>query len=94
MEAKTFILTKTKTWKREVRIHILNQNKKYDAKLLPFTTENIVPSKLRNSRGHQVPAEYTTSDPVIIEALYRDPAYGKDFVEKGDPEGKKNNQAL
>lgn len=94
MEAKTFILTKTKTWKREVRIHILNQNKKYDAKLLPFTTENIVPSKLRNSRGHQVPAEYTTSDPVIIEALYRDPAYGKDFVEKGDPEGKKKQPSV
>lgn len=94
MEAKTFILTRTKTWRREVRIHVLNQNKKYDAELLPFTTENIVPSKQRNTRGHQVPAEFITSDPVIIEALYRDPAYGKDFVEKGDPEGKKKQPSV
>lgn len=94
MEAKTFILTKTKTWRREVRIHILNQNKKYDAKLIPFTTENIVPSKQRNTRGHQVPAEFTTTDPIIIEALFRDPSYGKDFVEKGDPEGKKKQPTV
>lgn len=94
MEAKTFILTKTKTWRREVRIHILNQNKKYDAKLIPFTTENIVPSKQRNTRGHMVPAEFTTTDQVIIDALYRDPSYGKDFVEKGDPEGKKKQPSI
>jgi len=94
MEAKTFILTKPKTWRREVRVHVLNQNKKPEALLLPFTTENIVPSKQRNTRGHQVPAEYTTSDKIIIDALYRDPAYGKDFIEKGDAEGKKKQPSL
>lgn len=94
MEAKTFILTKVKTWKREVRVHIMNQNKKYIEKLLPFTTEHVVNSKQRNTRGHTVPAQYTTNDPIIIEALYRDPAYGKDFIELNDSEGKKKQPSI
>ncbi|MDD4971896.1 MAG: hypothetical protein PHT07_20920 [Paludibacter sp.] len=94
MEAKTFILTKTKTWKREVRVFIMNQNKKYIEKLLPFTTEHVVSTKQRNTRGHIVPAQFVTSDPVIIEALYRDPAYGKDFIEVGDAEGKKKQPSI
>jgi len=94
MEAKTFVLTEPKTWKREVRVFIMNANKKYDEKLLPFTTEHVVTSKQRNTRGHVVPAQYITSDPVIIEALYRDPAYGKNFTEQGDPEGKKKQASI
>lgn len=93
-QAKTFILTKTKTWSREVRVFIMDQNKKYVEKLLPFTTEQIVNSKQRNTRGHNVPAQYITADPVIIAALYRDSAYGKDFVELGDPEGKKKQPTI
>jgi hypothetical protein len=88
MEAKTFILTNTKTWSRQVRVFILNQNKKYEERLLPFTTERVVNSKQRSERGRTVAAEYVTSDPVIIAALYRDSAYGKDFIQKGDTEGK------
>lgn len=94
MEAKTFILTKTKTWKREVRVFIMDQNKKYIEKLLPFTTEHVVSSKQRNTRGHIVPAQFITSDPTIIAAIYRDSAYGKDFVELGDPEGKKKQPSI
>lgn len=94
MEAKTFVLTNPKTWKREVRVFIMNANKKYDEKLLTFTTEHVVISKQRNTRGHVVPAQYITSDPVIIEALYRDPAYGKNFTEENDPEGKKKQTSI
>lgn len=94
MEAKTFILTNTKTWSRQVRVYVMNKNKKYEERQLPFSTEHVVSSKQRNTRGHQVPAQYTTADPIIIEAIYRDSAYGKDFVEKGDPEGKKKQASI
>ena len=93
-KALTFVLTKTKTWSREVRVFIMNQNKKYQEKLLPFTTEHVVSTKQRNTRGHIVPAQYVTNDPVIIAALYRDSAYGKDFTELGDPEGKKKQPSI
>jgi len=94
MEAKTFILTKTKTWKREVRVFIMDANKKYVEKLLPFTTEHVVSSKQRNTRGHVIPAQFITTDPIILAAIYRDSAYGKDFVELGDPEGKKKQPSI
>ena len=94
MEAKTFVLTKTKTWKREVRVFILDTNKKYVEKLLPVTTVSVVPQKQRNTRGHIIAAQYVTSDPLIIAAIYRDSAYGKDFVELNDPEGKKKQPTI
>lgn len=87
MEAKTFILTNTKTWSRQVRVFIMNQNKKYEERLLSFTTESVVNSKQRNDRGRTIAAEYITDDPIIIAALFRDSAYGKDFTMKGDENG-------
>ena len=93
-KAVTFILTNPKTWTRQVRIFVLGKNKKLEERSILFTTEHIVASKQRTERGHQVPAEFTTADPVIIEAMYRDTAYGKNFVEKGDPEGKKRTSAI
>lgn len=86
MEAKTrvFVLTDKHTWRRAVRVFVMNQNKKFEERLLPFTTEHRVPSKQRTSLGRKTAAEYITSDPVIIDALYRDSAYGKNFIERGD----------
>lgn len=94
MEAKTFILTNSKVWRRQVRVFVMNHNKKYEERLLPFTTEHVVSTKLRTERGRKVPAEFTTQDPIIIEALYRDSAYGKDFIEKGDAEAKKKQPTI
>lgn len=93
-KAKTFVLTKTKTWSRIVRVYVLNKNKKYEERQLLFTTEHVCSSKQRNTRGHQVPAQYTTSDPIIIEALFRDLSYGKDFVEQGDAIGEKKQPSV
>lgn len=84
---KTFILTNKRTWSRQVRVFVLNQNKKYEERQCLFTTERIVSSKQRTARGHSIAAEYTTNDPVIIEAMFRDTAYGKDFILKGDESG-------
>lgn len=96
MEAKTsvFVLTNKKTWRREVRIFVMNVNKKFEQKLLPFTTEHRVNNKQRTVLGRNTAAEFITSDPILIDAMYRDSAYGKDFTEKGDPEGLKKKQTL
>ncbi len=72
----------------------IGQRKKFEKRLLPFTTEHKVHPKLRNKKGRTEHAEFKTSDPVIIEALYRDSAYGKNFYEKGDPNGKKKKTTL
>jgi len=96
MEAKTsvFVLTNKKTWRREVRVFVMNVNKKFEQKLLPFTTEHRVNNKQRTILGRATAAEFITSDPILIDAMYRDSAYGKDFTEKGDPEGLKKKQTL
>lgn len=94
MEAKTFVLTNKKTWRREVRAFVMNVNKKFEERLLPFTTENRVNNKQRTVLGRVTAAEFVTSDPVLIDALYRDTAYGKDFTEKGDTEGLKKKPTL
>lgn len=94
LKAKTFVLTNVKTWRREVRTFVMNPNKKFEERLLPFTTEHRVSSKQRTVLGHATPAEYITNDPVIIEALYRDPAYGKDFYERGDDDFKLKRPTL
>jgi hypothetical protein len=57
-------------------------------RVLPFTTEHLVHVKQRKTRARQTAAEYTTSNEAEIEALFADSGYGKDFVLKGDPEGK------
>lgn len=85
---KTFVLANKKEWRREVKVFVLNKDKKFEERSLPFTTEHLVTDKLRTEKGRTVAAEYKTSDPVILEAIYRDTAYGKDFYEKGDAEGK------
>jgi hypothetical protein len=54
---------------------------------LKFSTEHLVPVKLRKTRARTMPAEYTTSCPDEIEALFCDLSYGKDFFLKGDTEG-------
>lgn len=96
MEAKTsvFVLTNKKTWRREVRVFVMNVNKKFEQKLLHFTTEHRVNNKQRTILGRATAAEFVTSDPILIDAMYRDSAYGKDFTEKGDPEGLKKKQTL
>lgn len=93
-KAVTFILTDATKWSRPVRIFIKGRNKKLEERTVLFTTEHIVPAKQRVGRGHEVPAEFTTSDPAYLEAMYRDTSYGKTFVEKGDPEGKKKQNPI
>lgn len=96
MEAKAsvFVLTNKKTWRREVRVFVMNVNKKFEERLLPFTTEHRVNNKQRTVLGRNTAAEFVTSDPVLIDAMYRDSAYGKDFTEKGDLEGLKKKPTL
>lgn len=93
-QAKTFVLTNKKTWRREVRVFVMNINKKFEERLLSFTTEHRVSNKQRTVLGRNTSAEFITSDPILIDAMYRDSAYGKDFTEKGDTEGLKKKPTL
>lgn len=81
---KTFRLSNPRVWKREIGVFLLGKDKKYEKRLLPFTTEHKVSAKQRTTRGRTIPAIYVTSNENIIDALYRSTGYGKDFYEVGD----------
>ncbi|WP_372647763.1 hypothetical protein [Draconibacterium sp.] len=93
MATKTFVLSNPRVWKREVAVWLLNKDKKLSKRLLPFATENVKPGQ-RREKGRAVPAQFTTADEKLQEALYRNTGYGKDFYEKGDKEGKNKMDTL
>jgi hypothetical protein len=55
-QAKTFVLTNKKTWRREVRVFVMNVNKKFEERLLSFTTEHRVNNKQRTVLGRNTAA--------------------------------------
>ncbi len=87
-QLKTFVLKRKKTFRRGVRVFIKGIDGKFTDRVLKFSTEHLAPVKLRKTRARSIAAEFTTSNPDEIEALFSDSAYGKDFFLKGDPEGK------
>lgn len=93
MATKTFVLSNPRVWKREVAVWLPNKDKKLSKRLLPFATENVKPGQ-RREKGRAVPAQFTTADEKLQEALYRNTGYGKDFYEKGDKEGKNKMETL
>lgn len=93
MENTVFILASARTWARTVRIFRKNKKGKFFPQYLKFTTEHLVSSAQRDEAYAKTRnAEYATSDPDLIEEIYRDTAYGIDFYEVGDPQGKKKKE--
>jgi hypothetical protein len=88
MVQKTFVLKRKKTFRRGVIVFVKDIYGKLSPRVLKFSTEHLVPVKLRKTRARTMPAEYTTSNPDEIEALFCDLSYGKDFYLEGDSEGK------
>lgn len=90
MAKSVFVLRNKNVYRRGVRVFIKGLNKKFEGKLLPFSKEHLIIDKERNKpKARNVAAEYATDDPILINALLSDTGYGKDFVLKNDPEGKK-----
>lgn len=94
MESKTFILNKKKTFRRGVRIFVKDLNGKMEMRTCKFTTEHKVSPKDRRKKARTVAAEYTTSEPQIIEAMMRDSSYGKTFTLATDPEGELKEKTI
>ena len=92
MKNVTFILSNLRTFRREVAVFIKNKDGKFEKRSLPFTTEHKVVPKMRTTKGRTVAAEYSTDEPMVLEAIYADASYGKDFYEVGDHEGKKKTK--
>lgn len=88
MERKIFELIKTKDYRRNITVNIKGTEGKFERRNLTFTTEHKINEKERNKNARKIPAEYSTTDEVIYDALLRDTSYGKTFVLKGDTEAK------
>jgi len=88
MEQKTFQLSNTRTFRRGVRIFVKDAAGKVSDMLCMFTTEKIVSERERYTNARTKAAEYKTTNEMVVNALFSDAAYGKDFYLKGDEEGK------
>jgi len=94
MSELVFVLKKNRPWKRSVRVFKRNGLGKVTSVNCMFTTEHLVSEAERLSNARNNPAEFKTTNQDLIEALFRDSAYGKDFVLKSDPEGKLKKPTL
>lgn len=93
MEKKTFVLSNKKTFRRGIRVFIKGKDGKYASRLCTFTTEHLVDEKQRSTNARKKAAEFITENEEIINGLFHDPAYGKDFYLKGDEEAKLKKEA-
>lgn len=89
MERQTFILLNKRTWCHNVTIFLKGVDGKVDKRNLKFATEHKVSEQSRTTTARTVAGDFSTSDEVIIDALYHDSSYGKTFVHVDDPEGKR-----
>ena len=88
MEHKVFVLTNKRTYRRSVRVFVKGQDGKVADRLCLFTTEHLVNDQERNTNARQLAAQFSTNNESLYHSLLADSGYGKDFVLKGDPEGK------
>lgn len=89
MERKTFVLANKKTYRRPVKVFVKDGKGILSERWLTFTTEHLINKEARHTNGRNVAAEFVTGDPVELNALYSNTAYGIDFYEKGDEKGLK-----
>lgn len=94
MERKTFVLSKRKTYRRPVKIFVKDSKGVLSEMWITFTTEHLVNKEVRHTNGRLVAAEFMTNDPKIIDAIYSNSSYGKDFYEKGDEKGLKKAETI
>lgn len=86
---ETFILKATKTFRQAITIFIKSADGKVDKRQVEFTTEHKVRETDRMTNARKVHAEFSTSDKVLIDAMYRDTGYSITFVHKDDPRGER-----
>lgn len=93
---QTFILLQKKTFRHTIKLYLRSSDEKHkvDQRNVQFTTEHKVSEKERNRNARKIAGEYSTSDEVLIDALYRDTGYGKTFVHVDDPEGKRKRESF
>jgi len=92
MERQTFILVKTKPFRHHLKLFLKDIEGKVDRRIVTFTTEHKVNEKERTKNARKIPAEFSTSDENVIDALYRDTGYGKTFVHKDDTKGARKEE--
>lgn len=92
MKRQTFVLTKKRWFRWTVRLFLKGEKNKIDQRNIKFTTEHKVSEKERNRNARKIAAEYSTSDEVLIDALYRSTGYGKTFVHADDPKGERKRE--
>jgi len=90
----TFILLQNKWFRWTVKLFLKTSNNKVDQRNIKFTTEHKVSEKERSRNARLTPAEFSTSDPIIIDGLLRDTGYGKTFVMKDDLAGEKKRESF
>jgi len=92
MKRQTFVLLQTKPFRYFLKLFMKDKEQKIFHKMITFTTEHKVSEKERTKNARLKAAEYSTSDEAEIKALYQDTGYGKLFVNKDDPEGKRKQE--
>lgn len=93
-QQETFVLLTTKEFRYNFKLFLKDSNGKVDQRNLVFTTEHKVKETQRTTNARKVPAEVHVSDEVMIDAMYRDPGYGKTFVHVDDPKGERKKEAF
>lgn len=88
MQEQVFVLKKSRPYKRTVRIFMKNKMNKVTSVNCMFTTEHLVSEQERQTSAKTRPAEFSTNNPELYEAMLCDSSYGKDFCLKSDPDGK------
>lgn len=86
--AKTFILKNKKTFRRVVKLFLKDPQGEMTVRTVMFSTEHLVSKEQRATSARQVPAQYSTSNQTLINALLSDTGYGITFYMKGDEAGK------
>lgn len=94
MNEQVFVLKKKRPYKRSVRVFIKNRLGKVTSVNCMFTTEHLVNEMERTTNARLIAAQFKTTNEELIEALYRDASYGKDFCHISDPEGQLKKPTL
>lgn len=91
MKNVTFELVSGRVYRHSMRIFLRGNDGNYGTRTVVFSKAHSVKPEMRNeaatAAGHK--AQLIVSDEALLEAMYRDSAYGKTFIEKGDEKGEK-----
>ena len=94
MERQTFVLAKTKPFRHHLKLYVRDSHGKTTHRIVTFTTEHLVSEKERVTNARKKAAQFSTSDPIEVDALLRDTGYGKTFYLKGDEKGERKLESF